>query len=224
MTDFGYLLHVGANHARSGEVLLGARGDVGEHGLDLFKAFVNLPAEVLDDDARHGQGQEGVEGEFGADFHHVDQRADGEDQRVGGIHDGGAEQHAHRIQVVGGARHDVAGAGALIVGIGEALEVLEQVVAQIEFDVARDTNHDPARQELEDSLTERDGNHQQGVENQLLGRASAFLEIVQGHADDLRRLHGDAIQKQHAQGTHHETAAVFLQVGIERAQAFRQHR
>ena len=59
----------------------------------------------------------------------------GED-RVGGVHDRRPAEHAHGLQVVGGARHQVTG----VVRVEErrrlALEVGEEIVAQIELDVA----------------------------------------------------------------------------------------
>ena len=64
----------------------------------------------------------------------------------------GPDQHAHGIQVVGHAGHDVAGAGALVVAVGEPLQMGEQVVAQVEFDLARNADEDPAGQILEDGL------------------------------------------------------------------------
>ena len=155
--NLGLFLHVGANQARSGEILLRARGDVGEHGLDALEALVNAAAESLNDDADGGQRQEGVERQPRADRDHEGQRARGVDDRVGRVHDRRAEQHADRIQIVGGARHNVAGAIALVVGVGEAFEAREQIVAQVEFDVAGDADHDPAGEELEDSLGDGDG-------------------------------------------------------------------
>jgi len=53
---------------------------------------------------------------------------------------------------VGGAGHDIAGAVALIVGMREAFEVREQIVAEVKFDVGEIPMNDPARQELEDAL------------------------------------------------------------------------
>ena len=64
----------------------------------------------------------------------------------------GADQHAHGVQVVGHAGHDVAGAGALVEAVREPLEMREQVVAQVEFDFARDADEDPAGQVLEDTF------------------------------------------------------------------------
>ncbi len=82
---------------------------------------------------------------------------------IGGVHDARADQHAHRVQIVGGARHDVAGAGALIEAVGEPLQMREQIVAQIEFDLARDADQDPARQVLKDGLDAGDRQQQQRI-------------------------------------------------------------
>ncbi len=57
--DFGFFLHVGANQAGAGEVLLRAGGDVGEHCLNALEAIVNAAAEILHDDAEDGQRREG---------------------------------------------------------------------------------------------------------------------------------------------------------------------
>ena len=155
--NLGIFLHVGADQARSGKVFLGARGDVGEHGLNSFEAIVNAPAEGLDHDAHGGQRQECVEREPGADRDHEGQRARGVDEGVGGVHDRRSEEHADRVQVVGGAGHDVARAVALVVGVGQAFEPGEEIVAKVEFDVAGNADDDPARQELEDPFGDGEG-------------------------------------------------------------------
>ena len=153
---------------------------------------MNAAAEILDDDAGDGQRQKGVEGELGADGEHEGHGADGEDDGVGRVHDGGTEQHPDRVEVVGGAGHNVARAVALIVGVGEAFEVREQVVAQIELDVAGDTDDHPARQKLEDSLGQRDGDDEQGVGEKFLA-GYAGVKIVDGAAEDLRKEYPDSV-------------------------------
>ena len=86
---------------------------------------MNAAAEILDDDAGDGQWQKSVDGQLGADGEHEAESAGSEDHGVGRVHDGRAEQHPHRIQVVGGAGHNVARAVALIVGVGQTFEVRE---------------------------------------------------------------------------------------------------
>ena len=113
----GLFLHVGADEAGAGKVLLGARGDVGEHGLNAFEALVNAAAKGLDHHTHRRQRQKSVEREPGADGDHEGQRARGVNEGVRRIHDRRAEQHTNRVEVVGGARHNVAGAMALVVGV-----------------------------------------------------------------------------------------------------------
>ena len=62
--DLPLFLHVGANQSRAGEVLLRAGRDVGEHGLYALEALMNAPSEILNDDADHGQRQEGPHGQL----------------------------------------------------------------------------------------------------------------------------------------------------------------
>src|SRR5262249_46341567 len=128
-----------------------------EHRLNALEAVMNLSAEILNDDACNGQWQKRVEGQLRADAHHECERAGGVDDRVGRVHDRGAKEHANGVEVVGGARHDVSGAVALIVRGRKALKVREEIIAQVEFNVARDADHDPASEELEDSFEGGDG-------------------------------------------------------------------
>ena len=139
-----------------------------------------------------GSGRKAIEGELGADGQHEAQRAGGEDKGVGRVHDGRAEQHPDRIQIVGGARHNVARAVALVIGVGEALEVREQIVAQIELDIAGNADDHPARQKLKNSLDQRDGDDQQRVGEKLLA-GHAGVQIVNGAAQDLRKQNPDSV-------------------------------
>ncbi len=69
--------------------------------------------------------------------------------------------HAHGVQVVGGPGHDVAGTGAPIEAEVERFKMAEEIVAQVELDLARDADDDPTRKELEDSLARGNGQQQQ---------------------------------------------------------------
>ena len=74
----------------------------------------------------------------------------------------------------------------------------EQVVAQVEFDVARDADHHPAGQELEDTLGDEDSNDQQGVLGEYVA-GDGLAEVVNRMLDDARKLHRNAVRQQHAE-------------------------
>ena len=61
----------------------------------------------------------------------------------------GPEHHANRVQIVGGARHDVAGPVFCVKILRKRDDVREQIVPQIELDVARQADQDDAHPILE---------------------------------------------------------------------------
>ena len=69
---------------------------------------------------------------------------------VGGVHDGRAEELADGVEVIGGARHDVAGAVGVVEAGRLAFEVGEEVVAEVELDLARGADDDLAGDVEED--------------------------------------------------------------------------
>ena len=210
--NLGVFLGVSANQPRAGEVFLRASADVAELGLNALEAPVNERAEVLHDDAGEGQRQKSPQRELGADAHHEIERGGGEDHGVGRIHDARTQQHAHRVQVVGGSRHDVAGARALVEAGVERFQMAEQMIAQVELDLARDADQDPAREVLKDPLAERNG-HQQPAPGQQLAVRNALVQVVGNAADEPRRLHHDAVRAQHGGATGHIALPVLLHVG-----------
>ncbi len=237
--EFGDLrpfLRVGADHAHAGEVLLHLRRDLAEHRLDALEALVNAPPEILDHDAGNGQRQKRIEREPRTDRDHEDERARGEHDGIGGVHDRRAEQHADGVEVVGGARHDVARARALIERIGERFQVLEEVVAQVEFDFARDADHDPARQELEEALGGGNGDEQQGIDDDLVlrearagvadhaahdGRDAAMrfpAQVVHRPAQHLREQDPDPVHQQNGAAAQDVAPLVFAEVGEQGAE------
>ncbi len=181
--DLRFLLGEGANQAGAGEVLLSLGGDVGEHRLNAFEAAVNPVSEVLNDHRSRGKGNEGEEGQLGADAIHEGQRGTGEDQRVGAVHDRRAEQLAHGVQIVGGAGHDVAGAVGVIVAGRLPFEIGEKIVAQVELDFARCPDDDLAGDVKKDGRTCRDQQQTQTVEENLLLR-DAVTHVIDGVPDD----------------------------------------
>ena len=84
------------------------------------------------------------------------------------------------------------GAMALVVGIREAFESQKKIVAQVELDVARNADDDPAGQELKDSLGGGD-TEQDGSVEQKLAAGDASVQIVGSFAQNEREQDPDAI-------------------------------
>jgi hypothetical protein len=181
--DLGVLLREGANQARAGEVLLGLGRDVGEHGLDAFEAAVDALPEGLHQNRGQRQRADGAKGQLGAQVDHEGQREYREEQAVCAVHDCRAQELPHRIQIVGRPRHDVAGPmGVVIVG-RLAFEVGEEVVAEIELNLARGPNEDLARDVEEDGGARGDQDQAQAVVDNLC-LSDAVLHVVEGVTDD----------------------------------------
>ena len=167
--DLRFFAGKGADQPRAGVVLLGLRADLGEAGLDALEAVVNPAAEVLHQDAGQRHGRPGDQGEPGADAQQEKQRAHGEEDGVGAVHQRRAEQHAHGIQIIGQPGHDVAGAIALIEARVLLFQLAKEVVAQVELDLPRDADENPALRVEEDAFDQRDGDQQPGKEQDLCG-------------------------------------------------------
>jgi len=178
--DLGFFTREGADKAGAGVVFLGLGGDLGEAGLDALKAVVNSVAEVLDQDAGQRHGRQSHQGEPGADTQQKIQGEYGEEDRVGAVHEGRAEQHADGIQVVGHAGHHVAGAVALIEARILLFEMAEEIVANVEFDLAGDADKNPALGVEKNSLGERDGDQKAGEKENRLMIGLVLLQFVDG--------------------------------------------
>src|SRR5207248_3727984 len=95
--------------------------------------------------------------------------------------------------------------------------MLEEIVAQIEFNFTRDPDHDPARQELEDALGQRDRNERQRINKQLVPRDAA-VQSIDCALYDLRKQYPDAVMKQHRARAQDVSPLVFAEVWRERSQ------
>ncbi len=146
--------------------------------------------------------------------HHADQKERGE-EGLGEVHDAGAEHHADGVEIVGGARHDVAGAVFRVEVLRERDDMGEQIVAQIELDVARQADEDDAHPILKNSLDHREQHDQRGeFEDQR--KAKAFHQRIDAAADGQwqRGLH-DIGQQQRAHAERH-AAPVLPEIGPHR--------
>ena len=99
-----------------------------------------------------------------------------------------AQQVAHRLQVVGHARHDVAGAVVLIEARVLLFQVNEEVVAQVELDLARDANQNPSLRVEKNALHQRDQN-QQPSEDQNPVAGDSVAESIDGLFKHLGKKH-----------------------------------
>jgi hypothetical protein len=164
----------------AGIILLGLRGDVGETGLDALEALVNLASHVLHEDAGQRHRRQRHQREPGTDVQHEYQRKNAQENRIHAVHEPRPQQHAHRVQVVGHARHDVAGAVALVEARVLRFQLLEQVVAQVELDLARDPDQNPALRVHENALDQVDGRPESG-QTQNVPAGGSFLDGIDRH-------------------------------------------
>jgi hypothetical protein len=211
LCNLGLFLGEGADEPGSGEVLLGLRRDLGEHGLDALESFVNSAPHELHQNAGEGHGSQRGQGEEGADAQQEIERSGEEEYGVGGVHDRRTEEHAHRVQVVGHAGHDVAGTVFLVVRGRLLLELSEEIVAQIEFDVARNADDDPAHEEEENAVEDGDGHDEAGVAEDLVP-CDTLRQVVGSEANDMRKLHPDDIGKNGAEAAPEVSAPVAAHV------------
>ena len=123
----------------------------------------------------------------------------------------GPEQHAHGVQVVGHAGHDVAGAVALIETRVLQLQLAEEIVAQIELDVARDADENPALRVEKDAFDQEMATRSR-AKIRISSRGRPFLDPVDGHAQNPGELHRDDIGGDARQRAPHVSPAVAAHV------------
>ena len=131
------LYAVGLDHVDAREGLLGKGGESGEVLLHDVAALVDHPAQKIDRNRKHGQGQKGVERELGVDAGHVRDGHHKEHQHVHGVHDGRAKVHPYLANVLADPVHQVARSVALVEIQGETLVLSEDLVFQVKLDQAR---------------------------------------------------------------------------------------
>ena len=95
----------------------------------------------------------------------------------------GTEELADGVEVVGGAGHDVAGAVGLVERGGLALEIGEDVVAEVVFDFAGGADDDLAGDVEEDAGDGREADELGGVKKDFV-RGGGVAEVVDGLADN----------------------------------------
>ncbi len=102
-------------------------------------------AEVTDGHEDDRDRQENPERERTGQPRQDQKREDHRRQRLAGVHDSGAEHHADVVEIVGGARHQLAGAIADVKLRLHHEEAIEEVATNVELDVARNADQNPPR-------------------------------------------------------------------------------
>ena len=87
----------------------------------------------------------------------------------------GPERVAHGADVVRRVRHQVAGRRVLVEREREALDMREEIVAQVVLDVPRDDDDGLPGQEREDAGHEREADDEPGVEQEIARREAALF-------------------------------------------------
>src|ERR1019366_1683464 len=180
---------------------------------------VNALPEGLDQHGSERQRPDCAERDLWAYVDHERQRGCGEDEAVSRVHDRRAEKLANGAEVVGRARHDVAGAMRMVETGGLAFEVGEEIVAKIEFDLTGRSDDDLARDVEEDGG--ECGDHQQAkrvVDD--LGFGDAVFHVIDGVADDERKNYADDVVGYDRHPTPGEILPISPEVRVERSDAF----
>ncbi len=113
---------------------------------------MNRFAEKPDGDGDDRRGKQNPEREGRRERNHHQNCQNHGDDRGGAVHDAGTEDHADGVEVVGGAGHQFAGTITHVEFGLEDQEALQEIVANVEFDVAGDADERPARGEGEKAL------------------------------------------------------------------------
>ena len=175
--DFGFLLGVSANDADTGEIFLNFGGERRERSLDFFVEFVDHFAEMLDDNSDKRHRKKNPQRELARKLGH---HRDGEghaDNGLAAVHDAGTEDHAHGVEVVSGAGHEFAGAVAHIKLGFEQKKAIQQAAADVEFDVARNADENPASKERKNGAYANERDEQKAID----AKGVAAVRRVEGN-------------------------------------------
>ncbi len=170
-------LPIGPHHAHARQRLLGNRAQVRQLLLNLLEAAMDGVAEVLDRDRDERQRQQRDQRQLHVDRQHQRDGDDEEDAGAGGIHHRRADHHADGVEIVGCARHQVAGAMRLVVAERQPLQMREEVVAEVVFELTRGANQQAPGQIAEHAADDGGGERGRAIEQQL-ARGDAGGEVV----------------------------------------------
>ncbi len=136
VAEFGFFEGESANDADADEAFLHAVGELAE-GLLVGGGTREDDASVQSgDEDEQGEGSECGEGESRGDLDHDGQGADESEEGIDDIENTEAEQQAHLSEVIGGAAHDFAGGDFLKEAESQAMQVVDEVGANLVFGVS----------------------------------------------------------------------------------------
>ena len=211
------LYAVGLDHVDAREGLLGKGGEPGEVLLHDVAALIDHPAQKIDRNRKHGQGQEGVERELGVDAGHVRDGHNEEHQHVHGVHDGRAKVHPDLTDVLADPVHQVARSVALVEIQREGLVLAEDLVLQVKLDQARHDDERLPHHEGEEAREQGCTYDQQDVDQELRlddvqirdPVVVVILHHVERIADQLGDLQGEYLRDHRDQEAEEKAVPVF---------------
>ena len=151
LREFGALLAVRPHDSHARQVLLRHGAQLGELLLDALEPPVDRRAEDLDRHRDKRQRQQRDHRQPRIDRDHQDDGDDEHERGLGRIHHRWPGHHADGVEVVGRTRHQVAGPAFLVERRRQALQVPEEIVAEVVLHVPRDADDDLPHEEPEDS-------------------------------------------------------------------------
>ena len=196
-----------------GEVLLGERAEIREGLLCLEDRGMYPWPDLADRQCQQGEGDQQQEGQLDADRQH---QRDCDHEHAGGVgrvHDDRAGQDAYPFNILCAARQDVAGFPAVVEALVKPLEMGEESVTQVKFDLARSTDDKPPDGEKRDASYAGEAHDEQQEDLQSvegrqgvhpLGTAHGFPQQV----DAISRQPGNGQQRADRQGCHQDAGKV----------------
>ena len=215
----GRFLHVRLDHAHAGQVFLHLRGDGSELRLNAFVHLAQPHRHAVHHQRHHRKRKQRQRRKLRIDVKHgADERQHG-DRRVDGVHDRRAHHLTHRLQVVGGPRHQIPGFEAVKKGLVLRLQVCEQVVAQVVLDATRHADDGAAHEEQEQALHQGHA-HQQTRVPQQRPRRDVLFQSVHRELQDPGAEEGKHVGEHHKRATQQKRSLVAGQILFQACEFF----
>ena len=190
------------------------RRDDAEERLDRERPVVDHPAEEDHDQRQADHREQGQQRQARADVRHRGYDEHGPHGGVHQVHQGRTGDHAERRQVVGGARHDVAGGMAVVEAGVLAEQVGEQVVPHVGFDPPAAAVEAFAHAVARGTAHHGDDDHERHAPRHRAQRGRSG-QLVDGALEIPRTERGEDVREHDEQQPEEVGAAVAPHVGQE---------